>query len=377
VRRIRLTPREDHRRTVLELGLIYGFSDERPEPYWNEGAAYVFSEAEIARIEKALKELVEIGFETLEHLTKEQNFEAFGLPREAARLITESWEADDPTLYGRMDIMLDKRGTPRLVEYNADTPTMLLETAVVQWQWLEERFPDKDQFNSLHEALIQQWSYIRTRVKGDVLHLAYEGEDTDEDMVTVTYLRDSAREAGFFTVMLRMSDVGWDGREFVDLRNESIRSVFKLYPWEWMLTEKFGAHVLNLGRSNPVWIEPPWKALLSSKAILPIMWRLFGSKCPYLVETRFETCDDRLWVRKPRWSREGANIRIGDRYETDGPYRDAGYVFQEFVDSDRFDGLSPVLGCWVVGQDAVGLGIRESFLPVTDDQASFVPHFIE
>jgi len=98
--------------------------------------------------------------------------------------------------------------------------------------------------------------------------------DAVEDYMTVNYLRDVAIQAGFDTAHINIEDVGWDpaAHVFTDLANDPIRRCFKLYPWEWMQREEFGPHVL--GRPC-LWLEPPWKTLLSNKAILPILWELF------------------------------------------------------------------------------------------------------
>jgi len=53
-------------------------------------------------------------------------------------------------------------------------------------------------------------------------------------LATVTYLMDTAAKAGLEIADLVVSDIGWrrDQRQFVDLANKPIRSLFKLYPWE-------------------------------------------------------------------------------------------------------------------------------------------------
>ena len=48
-----------------------------------------------------------------------------------------SWRAAEPELYGRMDLVFGA-GPAKLLEYNADTPTALYESAAFQWIWLEE-----------------------------------------------------------------------------------------------------------------------------------------------------------------------------------------------------------------------------------------------
>ena len=48
--------------------------------------------------------------------------------------IAASWKRRDASLYGRFDLRYDGQGPAKLLEYNADTPTSLFETAVFQWE---------------------------------------------------------------------------------------------------------------------------------------------------------------------------------------------------------------------------------------------------
>ena len=57
-------------------------------------------------------------------------------------------------MYGRFDLAYDGTTPPKLLEYNADTPTSLLEAAVIQWRWQQDMRPERDQFNSIHERLL-------------------------------------------------------------------------------------------------------------------------------------------------------------------------------------------------------------------------------
>ena len=95
--------------------------------------------------------------------------------------------------------------------------------------------------------------------------------DTEDEM-TVTYLLDTATQAGLSASMFPIDDIGWDGANFVGPDERPLSSVFKLYPWEWMVREEFGAH---LGASSTIWVEPAWKMLLSNKGLLPVLWKLF------------------------------------------------------------------------------------------------------
>ncbi|MCX5888340.1 MAG: glutathionylspermidine synthase family protein, partial [Deltaproteobacteria bacterium] len=263
------------------------------------------------------------------------------------------------------------------LEYNADTPTMLLEAAVVQWYWLEEKFRGADQFNSIHERLIDQWKKLKWSLRHTPLYFTY-AEGSLEDLATVSYLMDTAAQAGLEPAEVVVSDIGWqrDRRQFVDLADKPIQSIFKLYPWEWLVAEEFGPHLLETCREVQ-WLEPIWKLVLATKGILPILWEL-NSGHPNLLAASATAPPTGDWVKKPRFSREGANVMVhragGGSLETPGTYGQEGFIYQQLAPLPNFDGYYPVLGSWIIGEAAAGLGIRESTTLVTDDQSRFVPH---
>ena len=193
-----------------------------------------------------------------------------GIPAFAIPLIEAAWEEEPPSLYGRFDFAYDGASPPKLLEYNADTPTSLLEAAVVQWFWLQDILPDLDQFNSIHEKLVNHWAALQPNLRGDVLH--FTSTRDVEDVITANYLRDTAGLSGIATDFLHVDEIGWDAKSklYVDRQNRPIRSLFKLYPWEWLTREEFGRH-LACTSDRMRWIEPIWKMLLSNKAILAIL----------------------------------------------------------------------------------------------------------
>src|ERR1700728_4106353 len=152
--------------------------------------------------------------------------------------------------------------------------------------------------------------------------------DDVEDGMTAAYLMDTAQQAGLTSCMFPVSEVGWDGKSFLAPDNRVLGAIFKLYPWEWMVREEFGAH---LGASGVIWVEPAWKMLLSNKGLLPVLWKLYPHH-PNLLEASWNAPDaGRAWVRKPLLGREGANItlhRPGGDFETPGEYGAEGFVYQ-------------------------------------------------
>ena len=176
-----------------------------------------------------------------------------------------------------------------------------------------------------------------------------------------------------------MQEIGWDAhrRCFTDMQEDPILSIFKLYPWEWMIQENFGQKLID-SYDQMQWIEPVWKMLWSNKGILPILWELYPGH-PNLLEARFGNPGTMTqYVQKPLLSREGANIKIVDRgickMETQGEYGIEGYIFQALAPIKRFDSAYPVISSWVIDGAGCGMGIREGSSMVTDNRSRFVPH---
>ena len=306
-----------------------------------------------------------------------------GIGPQALELAAESLQAGDVDVYGRFDFIYDGQGGPaKMLEYNADTPTGLIEAAVAQWFWLQDVFPEKDQWNGIHEALIRQWKKFQYRTGMSTLHVAHsEVEESGEDWMTAAYMRDAASQAGWTTIGINMSDIGWDPNlnRFVDMDNFMISTIFKLYPWELMMKEPFGHRLLERAH-NPRWVEPAWKMLLSNKALLAALWHLYPNH-PNLLPAYLDNPGPlKEWVAKPLHGREGDNIRIhapGINLEQPGGYGREGWCYQQYQQLPDFDGNHPVLGLWVVDGESVGCGIRESDGPITDYFCRFVPNTID
>jgi glutathionylspermidine synthase len=373
-----IVPRRNWQKTVESLGLIWHTSGGKP--YWNESAFYRFTAKQIDQIEAATAELYRITIQAAQHVIDKNLFSNFGIPEFIVPLIEETWNDEPPALnHGRFDLGYDGVNPPKLFEYNCDTPTAMLEAAVVQWDWKESAFPRADQFNSLHDKLLAKWKDIAPYLKSRAIHFTHVDDTAGEDTITISYLRDLAEQAGLTSTGILTKDIGWNSstRHFVDLDNRPIDVLFHLYPWEWLVNEKFGRHIVESAASMD-WIEPVWKMVLSNKAILTVLWELFPNHAN-LLPCYFERAGSD-YVRKPRLGREGANIAVvrDGRIvaETGGGYGAEGYVYQAPFELPNFDGHRPVLGSWIVDGEPAGMGIREDDR-ITGNMARFVPHVFE
>jgi glutathionylspermidine synthase len=384
MRRISCEERRDWRARAEEIGFDFHTLDGRR--YWDERAYYAFTLEEIEQdLEAPTAELEEMSRELVARIIADERLmRRLAIPVRFWNWIARSWKKSEPSLYGRFDLRYGGNGPAKLLEYNADTPTSVLETGVFQWMWLEQSVErkalpkDADQFNSLHERLIQGWKEIgKTRP----LHLTAM-MNSPEDAGTIAYLQDCAHQAGLATTVLPIEDVGRNSTgQFVDEDDRQIEPLFKLYPWEWMTREAFGA---SLPGSATQFVEPPWKMVLSNKGILPLLWEVYPDH-PNLLPAYFD--DDpkagtlgASYVRKPLYSREGANIELirnGRAVDKDdGPYGAEGYVRQAIAELPQFDGNYTVLGSWFAAGAPCGLSVREDLSPITKNNSRFLPHAI-
>jgi len=383
MQRLACPERDDWRTTAEETGFDFHTLDG--ERYWDERACYAFTLEQIERqIEAPTAEIEAMCLELVGRaIDDEHDLRRLKIPEAFWPLISESWHRDDASLYGRLDLSFDDRGPAKLLEYNADTPTSIFEAAVFQWTWLEQAIERRiipahaDQFNSIHERLIEAWKKLGG---GRPLHLAGTIENA-EDAGTLAYLEDTARQAGLATTLIDIEDIGWrDDGSFVD-PDGSIELMFKLYPWEWMFHDAFGERLI---KAPTRWIEPPWKAILSNKGILPLLWEMFPNH-PNLLPAYFE--DDAgaaalgtSFVRKPLYSREGANVALISGgvtiAEQEGPYGAEGFIRQALAPLPNFSGQYPVLGSWLIDHTPCGLSIREDENPITGNASRFLPHAI-
>ena len=402
MKKITLPERPNWRDHAQEVG--FTFADMHGEPYWDETSAYAFTleqiEGDIEDPSTALHAMCRQAVPEI--LGSERLMDRMAIPPAHRDMIGESWRADDPEIYGRFDLAYDGRGPAKLLEYNADTPTSLYESAAFQWQWFEDQLaagvvPEgSDQFNGIHEALVARFGDVFA-ADSDLHFTAVAGNP--EDYGTVEALGWAAREAGMGAHYCDLDKIGLsDDGHFLDDQDRRIAVLFKLYPWEELLRDDYADHIVG---SGCLFLEPAWKALLSNKGLMPVLWQMFEGH-DNLLPAFFEADLDEAragqgpvaaaWgraeaqladgqVRKPILSREGASVSIlsGNKVvEQSGntDYAEHPRIVQAYAPLPEHDGFHPVIGAWVVGPSCVGIGIREDRSRITQDLSRFKPHYI-
>ena len=406
MQRVELAERPHWRDHAKEVG--FSFADMHGEPYWDETSVYAFSLDQIENdIEDPATALHGMCREAVDHiLASEELLDKLAIPEAHRDLIANSWKQGDPEIYGRFDLAYDGQGPAKLLEYNADTPTSLYESASFQWQWLEDQLeagnlPEgADQFNGIHEALVARFADV-FEPDSDLHFTAVAGNP--EDYGTVEAMGWAAREAGLGAHYCDLDKIALsDDGQFLDDEDRRIAVLFKLYPWEDLLRDDYADHIEG---SGCLFLEPAWKALLSNKGLLPVLWEMFEDH-PNLLPAFFEqdvgeamagrgsvtgrAADAfdraraglaRAHVRKPILSREGASVEIvksGQIIESasNTAYAEHARILQAYAPLPQLDGMRPVVGAWIIGQTCAGIGLREDRSRITQDLSRFKPHYI-
>ncbi len=406
MKKIALPQRSNLEALAEELG--FTFANMYGEPYWDETSAYQFSLQQIEEdIEDPSTELHGMCREAAAAIiASEELMERLCIPEAHRDLVAESWRKHHPEIYGRFDLAYDGNGPAKMLEYNADTPTSLYESASFQWRWLEDLtasgvLPESaDQFNGIHEALVERFQSLFA--PDTDLHFTAMGGNP-EDYATVECMGWAAREAGLGAHYADLDKLALstDG-QFLDDQDRVIGTLFNLYPWEDLLRDDYAQY---LEASQCLMLEPAWKAVVSNKGLLPVLWQMFEGhpnllpayfeadiagalagygKAAAPVAESFDRARDHLrrgHVIKPIFSREGASITIieqGMKTEasSSSQYDKHPRIVQAYQPLPVFDGFRPIIGAWVIGEACAGIGIREDRSRITQDLSRFKPHFI-
>ena len=376
MKKVSLQPRENWGERMMELGFSFHSGDEN---YWIEGNPIEFTEKQIIDIEKATNDVHSMSLELVEDIICKGDYQHYNLLTSQKQEIERSWKEKDFYLYGRFDLSLNQSGVPKFLEYNADTPTTLLEGALVQQDWQETINHGGNYFNVIHEALIDRWKLWTSRFPNELLHLT-TFENYEEDWGTLLYIEKTAKLAGIKTKAVDLEKLVFDSslNAYLDSDEKVIRHLFKIYPWEWIFENSFSMGMFETIKM----VEPAWKLLLSNKSMWPLLWKKYPGH-PNLLASFFDYQSmekvSTNYVSKPTLSREGNNVTIFNNSNIEllsgGAYGDAPLIYQDRCDATLIDNEYYNIGSWVVGDKAVGIGLRKENDLIVRNISHYVPHY--
>ncbi|MCB1859045.1 MAG: glutathionylspermidine synthase family protein [Gammaproteobacteria bacterium] len=353
------------------------------------------SEAEAEAYYAAANTLYDMYVAAAQRVIDQQLYYELGIPSNLVPMVEQSWEDDEWHLYGRFDLAGGIDGKPiKLIEFNADTPTGILETSIVQWAILRANGMDQSrQFNNIHDMLKDNFHRLVTGPEApnqfqeryaEQKILFSSARGIPEDERTVRYLQRVAQDAGFFNDFCYLDEAGFSNNEGVFNREGQLADYwFKLFPWEDIATQELELTLILDSiskRGHTHILNPAYTILFQSKGIMKILYELFPDS-PYLLNTAFTPLTNTPQVRKKIFGREGANTTILNAAgkpiaQTDGPYGENKDVYQAWYELPKdAAGRYYQAGVFYIWE-ACGLGFRRGG-EILDDTSKFVGHLVD
>ena len=367
----------------------------------SDGTAYIadelveVSDKEAEAYYTAANELYDMYVEAAEYIIENDLFFDLGIPFNLIDVVKKSWENDVHWhIYGRFDFAGGIDGKPiKLIEFNADTPTGLFETAILQWALLKaNNMNEERQFNNVYEAISENFKRLITLEESTksfdenyngwkILFSATEG--IDEEEVTTKLLKRMADDAGFITSYEFLDKVNFNEDGIFNSKDEMYEYWFKLYPWEDIgIDEGELSIIINeiMQNQKAIILNPAYTLLFQSKGMLKVLYDLYPNS-PYLLKTSDEPLNGISYVEKKMFGREGANTKIVDASgnvieENDGEYDSHKSIYQEYVEFPKDSkGLSYQAGVFF-SYEACGLSFRRGG-KILDNMSKFVGHVLK
>ncbi|MGE4419707.1 MAG: glutathionylspermidine synthase family protein [Sulfurimonas sp.] len=376
-----------------ELGFTW-HTDSDSSRYISNALVKITQEEAEAYYE-AVNELYDMYAEAAEYVIENNLFFELGIPFNLIDAIKKSWENDVHWhVYGRFDLAGGLEGKPiKLLEFNADTPTSLFETALLQWALLKENSLDEEsQFNNVYDAIKENFKRLITLFEDtELFDERYDGwkilfssiHGNDEEEATTKLLRQIATDAGFNTGFEYLQNVKFDEEGIYDRDDNRYEYWFKLYPWEDIAIDEpeLATTLSNIMQNqSAIILNPAYTLLFQSKGILKILYDLFPDS-PYLLKTSFEPLKGIKHVQKSVFGREGANVKIVDSegsilHEQDGPYGNYKKVYQEYVELNSDENKEKYQAGVFFAYEACGLSFRKGG-EILNNMSKFVGHIID
>ncbi|WP_086257196.1 glutathionylspermidine synthase family protein [Campylobacter vicugnae] len=366
-----------------------------------DGSRYISNELvsitqdEAEAFYEATNELYDMYVVAAEYVINNDLFHELGIPFNLVDIIKASWENDVHWhLYGRFDLAGGIDGKPiKLIEFNADTPTSLFETAIIQWAMLKfNNLDEAAQFNDVYEALVENFKRLITLEEDTskfdeyyegwkILFSSIAGSSEDEN--TTRLLEAAARDAGFECDFAFVDEVSFDDENGIFWNGQNWEYWFKLIPWEMIAIDESDLALIIkniIKNQKAIILNPAYTLLFQSKGIMKILWDLYPNH-PLLLESSFEPLKGKKQVKKPFLAREGANVSIINsdgsiEIQNDGEYANGKFLYQEFADFAKDENGNSYQAGMFFAFEGCALGFRKG-KDIIDNYSKFVGHIIE
>ncbi len=386
----KINPLEDD--SLEKLGFSWHTDSDGSKYVSDELVTISSDEAEAYYV--ATNEIYDMYVEAAEYVIENELFFDLGIPFNLVDMIKKSWENDVHWhIYGRFDLAGGIDGKEiKLIEFNADTPTGLFETALLQWALLKQNNMDENkQFNNVYDAIRENFKRLITLFEStDEFDTRYDGwkilfssiANNDEEEATTKLLQQIATDAGFNTSFEYLENTHFDDEGIYDADENGYEYWFKLYPWEDIAHDEpeLATTLTNIMQNQKaIILNPAYTLLFQSKGMLKILYDLFPDS-PYLLKTAYEPLEGVKQVEKTVFGREGANTSIINAdgsidEQTDGPYENYKKIYQEYVEFPKDAQGNKYQAGVFFAYEACGMSFRKGS-EIMDNMSKFVGHVI-
>jgi glutathionylspermidine synthase len=287
-----------------------------------------------------------------------------GYPIETLSFLRQS-SLSSPTLIGRFDSVVIK-GTHKLLEFNADTPTFIYELFKVNGMMCKEfgfLDPNEKEETKLKAAInyVLKESYSLFK-KSQFPNIVFTSHDDNlEDKNTVLYLKELCDFPSQYVPLDQLSII--KGEALLDQNGIPIDVLYRqTFPIESLILDKdpttdakIGEQLLELvALKKLAIINPPSAFLMQNKALMSVIWGLHEEESPFFSKEEHGWIDTYFlptylepdlfikqgvkYVKKPVFGREGDTVEIFDGdgkkidEEQNKSYTNYLSIYQKYVD---------------------------------------------
>lgn len=401
MKRVSVAPRENYHDKALQSGV---FAVEKKlnsgdiHRTWDETSAYLIDRDEVDQIMDSIEPIISMSHNAVDFLL-DGEWGTLGIPHPFFDYIRNTFDDNAPPFITRYDFAYLGNGQVKLVGIDGDSPKGIMEVAQAQRDWLWEKFRNRaikneiTQLNNLQEvAGIALKQALKSSEYKD-LHIARLSDARGEDWLTSRFIKGIARKSGWTVHETRMNGIQWSKNDnsWIDDDGREINNLYKHFPWDMLINQKVSKDFINHTDKLGLILDPAWKMVLSSRAMLPALWEMYPNSkilspasisdtaklgnnivtAPLLPVTsrnemavlknrQFTSWGEPMKTFSEKNDLAHRTLEIPKRYkDKTGEYRFA------------------YMSVFAISTAIVGIGMRETRLPLLGANSTFRPHLVK
>lgn len=318
------------------------------------------------------------------------------IPKEAIDFCKQKYDPQMPvSLLGRFDFGLHNGKELKILEFNSDTPTGVVETNELNNIFSILQGGTNPNIDFSHKVKRAFDLFLHKKRYNNIVFTSLDwfAEDKGTVLAEMDYSGLKARYVPLEKLIIEKDGLYDDLGQKIDL-------LYRLYPIEWFLQEEDGKKLIDLVVRNKVDIlNPPTAYIAQSKIMQAVIWELANTDNNFFSEEEKEVAKKYFlptfledypfkgqeYLSKPAYSREGGGICLFNKYgkkEKEVKNRETAYryIYQKKINLPEltvktwmgdFNGKITI-GSFIAGGKASGLYLRVGG-EIADDNSYYLP----